>query len=191
MPIDVADFDGVRRSLDFNPNGRNNPAGSKPVVLSTEDYAAIQNIATAIAELLTGTQPVSAAALPLPTGAATSALQTAGNTAIATLNTSVGNLRGTEYEAVAASQANQVLGATGAVGDLLECITITPLSTSPGEVTIRDGAAGAVITLFEGGPDSVSTLHPFPVYIGARALAAGWRVSTGEDVSVFATGNFT
>ena len=37
------------------------------------------------------TQPVSATTLPLPTGAATSALQTTGNTALATINTTLGS----------------------------------------------------------------------------------------------------
>jgi hypothetical protein len=37
------------------------------------------------------TQPISAAALPLPTGAATSALQTTGNTALTTINTTLGS----------------------------------------------------------------------------------------------------
>jgi hypothetical protein len=37
------------------------------------------------------TQPVSAASLPLPSGAATSALQTTGNTALTTINTTLGS----------------------------------------------------------------------------------------------------
>lgn len=41
---------------------------------------------------LTETQPVSAASLPLPSGASTSALQTTGNTALSTLDTSVNAL---------------------------------------------------------------------------------------------------
>lgn len=131
-----------------------------------------------------GTVPVSAQALPLPTGAATSALQTAGNNAIAAL-------RGTEYETVAASQTDQVLGAVGAVGDFLESLLIVPSSLSPGAISIQDGTAGVDITVFAGGPDSVSTLHPFSVVLGIRALSTGWRVTTGAAVSVVASGNFT
>ncbi len=65
--------------------GRAAAAASKPVVLSTEDLAALQAVSTALATMLTAlqgtldvdgsghTQPVSASALPLPTGAATEA----------------------------------------------------------------------------------------------------------------------
>jgi hypothetical protein len=94
-----------------------------------------------------------------------------------------------EYETIAADQADQVLGATGAVGDLLISLLIVPSSTSPGAVTISDGA-GAAITVFAGGADSITTLHPFSVPLGIRSVAGAWSVSTGADVSVVASGNF-
>ena len=63
--------------------GRANSANSDPVVLATEDLAAINAITTALGTLsvdvdnFPATQPISAAALPLPAGAATEAKQDA------------------------------------------------------------------------------------------------------------------
>jgi hypothetical protein len=51
------------------------------------------------------TQPVSAASLPLPTGSATSALQTTGNTALATINTTLGSPMQASGGTVAVTQA--------------------------------------------------------------------------------------
>ena len=56
-----------------NANGRAAAAASRPVVLATEDKAAIDALTAAIASAAAATQPVSAASLPLPTGAATDA----------------------------------------------------------------------------------------------------------------------
>jgi len=99
----------------------------------------------------------------------------------------------TEYETVAASQTAQILGATGAVGDLLEAVLIVPATTSPGAVSIRDGN-GSDITIFTGGATSVADLSPIHVPLGLRCLAAttpGWKITTGANVSVIGIGNFT
>lgn len=95
-----------------------------------------------------------------------------------------------DYEAVAASATDQVLGATGAIGDILLGVLIVPVTTSPGTVSIKDGA-GTAMTIFTGGADSVSNLVPFFVPINAVASGAGWSVTTGTNVSVIATGSFT
>lgn len=56
-------------------NGRAAAAASRPVVLATEDLAAVNAVTAAIAAAVyyPATQAVSAAALPLPAGAATEA----------------------------------------------------------------------------------------------------------------------
>lgn len=126
---------------------------------------------------------ISAAALPLPAGAATAAKQDAATAAIDAL-------RSPDYEAVAANAAGQVLGAAGAAGDLLTSLLIVPATTSPGAVSIRDGA-GAAIVVFAGGANSVSTLHPFAAPLGALSAAGAWSVNTGANVSVVAVGNFS
>lgn len=94
-----------------------------------------------------------------------------------------------EYETVAASASDQVLGATGGAGDLLTGLLIVPANTSPGVVQIKDGS-GTAITVFAGGASSVSNLVPFYVPLNLKALT-NWKVTTGTGVSVIASGNFT
>ena len=97
---------------------------------------------------------------------------------------------GTEYETVAASQTDQVLGATGATGDYLAGLVVVPATTSPGAISIKDGG-GSAITVFTGGASSVSNLVPFTIPLGVKSLAGAWKVTTGANVSVFAIGEFT
>ena len=98
-----------------------------------------------------------------------------------------------EYETVAASQTDQVLGATGAVGDFLASLIIVPGTTSPGNVLIQDGN-GTEITVFTGGASSVNELRPIIVPLGLKCVNAttpGWKITTGANVTVLAIGDFT
>ena len=97
---------------------------------------------------------------------------------------------GTHYETVAASQTDQVLGATGATGDYLSGLLVVPATTSPGALSIKDGAGGA-ITVFTGGAGSVSTLVPFFIPLGASSTGGAWKVTTGANVSAIGVGRFT
>lgn len=97
---------------------------------------------------------------------------------------------GDEWETVAASATDQVLGPTGAVGDYLASLLIVPASTSPGAVSIKDGS-GTAIPVFTGGPSSVSNLVPFPAPLGIKSVSGAWKITTGSSVSVIASGNFT
>lgn len=97
---------------------------------------------------------------------------------------------GREYETVAASATDQPLGATGAVGDDLDGLLIVPATTSPGQVSIKDGGGSAII-IFTGGASSVSNLVPFFVPLNLRSLAGAWSVTTGASVAAIGTGNFT
>jgi len=103
---------------------------------------------------------------------------------------SVSSVNGREYETVAASQTDQVLGATGGTGDDLDFLLVVPATTSPGAVSIKDGS-GSSITVFTGGSSSVSNLVPFPIPINLRSLAGAWKVTTGANVSVIGVGDFT
>jgi hypothetical protein len=94
-----------------------------------------------------------------------------------------------EYETVAASQTAQVLGATGAAGDYLSGLLVIPATTSPGLVTVLDGATS--IPVFVGGATSVADLKPFFVNIAAISVSGAWKVTTGANVSVIGIGNFT
>lgn len=93
---------------------------------------------------------------------------------------------GENYETVAASQANQILGGAGAAGDMLDTVTIYPATTSPGSVIVKDGAT--VIATFPGGAASVSNLVPFILPFGNARAVTNWNISTGANVSVVANG---
>lgn len=97
---------------------------------------------------------------------------------------------GDSYETVAASQTDQALGATGAAGDYLDKLVIVPGTTSPGAVSIKDGA-GSSISIFTGGATSVADLAPITVKLGLTSAAGAWKVTTGANVTAIATGTFT
>lgn len=94
------------------------------------------------------------------------------------------------YETVAASQTDQTLGTTGATGDFLAGVLIVPGTTSPGAVSIKDGA-GSAITIFTGGASSVSNLVPFMVPLGMYSTGGAWKVTTGANVTCIGIGRFT
>lgn len=97
---------------------------------------------------------------------------------------------GDEYEAVAASQAATALGATGALGDTLSRVLVIPATTSPGAVSIKDGADTAII-IFAGGATSVADLKPFVVEVKLKSKTGAWQLVTGANVSAVGIGNFT
>lgn len=105
---------------------------------------------------------------------------------VSAVGSGVGN-----YETVAASQTDQILGATGAVGDLLSGLLIVPATTSAGTVSIKDGN-GSGINVFVTG--TLADLTPIWVPLGIVAVNAttpGWKVTTGAAVSVIGVGKFT
>jgi hypothetical protein len=97
-----------------------------------------------------------------------------------------------KYQTIAASQTNTALtgGGGGATGDYLAGVLIVPATTSPGAVSIKDGA-GTAVTIFAGGASSVGSLVPFFVPLGIKSTGGAWGVATGANVSVIAAGNFT
>lgn len=96
---------------------------------------------------------------------------------------------GANYETVAASQTDQVLGAAGAAGDVLERLVIRPAAANAGSVMIKDGASGPDITVYVA--QSAAPLTPVVVELGVRSTSGGWRVTTGANVSVIAVGQFS
>ncbi len=94
-----------------------------------------------------------------------------------------------EYHTVAASATAHVLGAPGATGDYIAGLLVVPATTSPGNVILLDDAASR--TVFTGGASSVSNLVPFFIPCGFKSLNGAWKVTTGANVSVIASGNFS
>jgi hypothetical protein len=141
--------------------GRAAATASRPIVMSTEDKAAIDLINTK----LDTANGYAASTAPVPVA-----------------------LPGS-WEAIAAS-ATQVMGGTGAIGDYLSHVTIIPATTSPGAVQIKDGG-GSAITIFAGGASSVTNLVPFAVPLGLTSLAGAWTIITNANESAIAAGKFS
>lgn len=98
---------------------------------------------------------------------------------------------GVDYETVAASQTDQVLGATGAVGDVLSRLIITVGTAATAAVSIKDGN-GSSIPILPNSPGG--GVGVYVVELGVKCLAAttpGWKVTTGAGSTVVAVGNFT
>jgi hypothetical protein len=96
-----------------------------------------------------------------------------------------------DYETIAASQSDQILGPVGHKGDILERLIIVPATTGAGTVSIKDGN-GSAINVFVTG--TLADLSPLVIELGAICTAAttpGWKVTTGANVSVIAIGRFT
>lgn len=93
----------------------------------------------------------------------------------------------TDYETVAASQTDQVLGSTGAKGDLLERLIISVATAATSTVSIKDIGGSAIVITAANTPIGV-----YSVEIGAKSFAgAGWSVTTGAGATVIAVGKFT
>jgi hypothetical protein len=92
---------------------------------------------------------------------------------------------GYQYETVAASATDQVLGGSGRQGDYLDGLLVVPATTAAGAVSIKDGS-GSAITVFTG-----ATVTALTTLIGANSAAGAWKVTTVANVSVVAVGRFT
>ena len=97
----------------------------------------------------------------------------------------------TDYETVAASQTDQILGPNGNIKDILERLIIVPAAVGAGNVSIKDGNGSAIPVFVTG---TLADLTPIVIELGAlcvNATTPGWKVTTGANVSVIAVGRFT
>jgi hypothetical protein len=92
-----------------------------------------------------------------------------------------------DYEVVLPLQSDQALGPTGLAGDTLDRLVIIPLSVTCGDVHVKDGSSTAVRVFRKG---TLSNLTPIVIEMGSRSVSGGWKVSTQDDVQVFAVGRF-
>lgn len=93
-----------------------------------------------------------------------------------------------EFETVAASQTDQVMGAAGAIGDVLASLICVVATAATAQVQIKDGAGSAITVLPNSPGGGVGT---YTILLNLRSLAGAWKITTGAGVSVIATGNFT
>lgn len=93
-----------------------------------------------------------------------------------------------DYQAVAASQTDKVLGSRGAAGDLLQRLIISVATAATGTVSIQDGADTATLIL----PDSPGGgVGVYQVELGIASRSGAWSVTTGAGSTVVAVGLFT
>lgn len=92
----------------------------------------------------------------------------------------------TKYEAVATSQSNQALGATGKAGDVIERIIITVATSATGTCSIKDGSGSSIPLTAANTPIGV-----YIVELGAKSTAGAWSVTTGAGATAFAVGQFS
>lgn len=97
---------------------------------------------------------------------------------------------GSSYETVAASQTNQVMGPTGAAGDYLSHVIVSPGTAGCGVVTILDNAT-TIAAFPGGGTTALSNLIPFIIPIGITSTSGAWKITTGANVTCTGVGRFT
>ena len=95
------------------------------------------------------------------------------------------------YQAVAASQTNKMLGSTGAIGDYLQAIIYVPGTSAAGAVSIKDGGGSAITLCVGGGTTAFPSMAPILITVGAFSVNGGWNLTTGANVTCIAVGNFT
>ena len=89
------------------------------------------------------------------------------------------------YETVAASQTAQVLGTTGAKGDIVKTLVITVSTAASSTVALIDNATSYTIMAAN------TPIGVYTIQLDAQSVSGAWKITTGAGASVFATGNFT
>lgn len=93
---------------------------------------------------------------------------------------------GVQYETVAASQADQALGATGAKNDHLARLIVTVATSATSTVSLKDGSGGAIPIVAANTPIGV-----YVIEMGVDSVDGAWKVTTGAGATVLAVGDFT
>ena len=89
------------------------------------------------------------------------------------------------YEAVAASQTNQVLGPTGATQDYLHRIVVAVATAASSTVDVIDGST-TVLSI-----PANTAIGVYSIEINAVSANGAWKITTGAGVSVLAMGIFS
>lgn len=93
---------------------------------------------------------------------------------------------GSEYETVAASQTDQILGTAGARNDFLARLVLNVIAVATASVTITDGTTAIVVQTANS-----AVLGAQTVEIGIRATTGPWKITTGAGVTAIAVGHFS
>jgi len=91
-----------------------------------------------------------------------------------------------DYETVAASQTDQVMGTTGAAGDLLHAVHCVWTAAPAAATSIKDGA-GSAMNIFEikGGAGSQT------VILDLVSADGGWKITTSTNMTCIGIGRFS
>jgi hypothetical protein len=92
-----------------------------------------------------------------------------------------------EYENVAASQSNQVIGAVGGVGDYLKRLVCIVSTAATAQVQLKDGSGTAFTVLPNSPGGGVGT---YILELGLTSVNGAWQVTTAAGVAVVAIGAF-
>lgn len=92
-----------------------------------------------------------------------------------------------DYETVAASQSDQVLGATGGVGDFLHSLILVVATAATATVSIKDGT-GSAISVFPALPGG--GVGTYRLEFNVVSTNGAWKITTGAGVSAIAIGRF-
>lgn len=92
------------------------------------------------------------------------------------------------YETVAASQTDQVLGGTGAIGDYLHKLVCVVSTAATAATSIKDGSGSAIAVLPNSPGGGVGT---YVLELNMVSVAGAWKVTTGAGVAVIAVGRFS
>jgi len=87
-------------------------------------------------------------------------------------------------EAIAASQSNVVLGATGGTGDYLHRIVVAVATAATSTVSVIDGST-TVLAIPANTPIGV-----YSIEINGVSANGSWKITTGAGASVLAVGIF-
>ena len=93
-----------------------------------------------------------------------------------------------DYETVAASQSDQVLGVTGGTGDFLHKLVLVVATAATAATSIKDGS-GSAISILPNSPGG--GVGVYVVELNIVSTGGAWKVTTGAGVSVIAIGRFT
>lgn len=168
-------------------------AASVPVTIATDDTVLTGMIKAEDAAHSSGDKGIMALAVKKDVAAATSATD---NDYVPLVVDADGNLYvsarpgGVAYETVAASQTNQAIGATGAAGDYLSHVIVSPATAGCGVCTILDNAT-EIAAFPGGGTTALSNLIPFVIPIGMKSTSGAWKITTGANIKCVAVGKFT
>jgi hypothetical protein len=99
----------------------------------------------------------------------------------------MGDYQPSQYETVAASQTDQVLGrGAGAKGDYLYALVIVVATSATSTVAVDDGGGSDIVIMAANTP-----IGTYFIPLMMKSSVGGWRVTTGAGATVIGLGDFT